>query len=199
MGTFKKICIHETDTPPNMFVDKNALERWHKGPRDLPDGSVRFLGETYQSRIDLPDLILGGRPVNELHGRGWDRLGYYLIIHRNGKKEILTPNNLDSYITSDEMTWGAKGINSESIHIVLEGGWKEVNGKYFKVGPFNFFDIFTDAQYWTLELLLKEILGDNPTVKVLGHYQVPNANKTCPNFLIPKTLKQMLIPQNNIY
>lgn len=198
MGTWKKICIHCTDTPPNMLVSKSTLDRWHKGPRDVVDGVI-FLGKKYMTREDLPDIKLGGIPIIELHGRGWTRYGYRLIIHRDGTKEILTPDNDDNYISNDEMTWGAKGINSETAHIVLEGGWKEENGKYVKSGKFDFFDVFTDAQYWTLELYLKETLGDHISLEVLGHYQVPGSGKTCPNFDIPKTLKQMLIPQENIY
>ena len=72
-----------------------------------------------------------------MQGRGWDRLGYYAIIHRDGKLEVLTPNNLDNEITPDEMTWGVAGINSEAIHVVLEGG---------KGALSEFYQHFTTAQ-----------------------------------------------------
>jgi len=171
MGKLKYLCIHCTDTPPTREVSRGDLERWHKGPCDLDGGQVKYLGRTFPSRKALPQHTLGGEPIINLRGRGWDRLGYYAIIHRDGRREILTPNNLDSFISPDEMTWGVAGINSEAIHIVLEGGR----------GPLATFEHhFTGEQDIDLFAFCKLMILHHPDILIIGHNQ--KADKTCPGF-----------------
>ena len=171
MGQFRYLCLHCTDTPPGMTVTRYDITRWHKGPCDLDGGKVKYNGKIYPSRSSLPAHTLGGVPINQLRGRGWDRLGYYAIIHRDGHREILTTNNLDNIITSDEMTWGIAGLNSESVHVVLEGG----------KGPLvDFFYHFTKEQDNELSALCGEIIKLHPSIIIIGHNQ--KAEKTCPGF-----------------
>jgi len=173
MARLKYLVLHCSDTPPSMTVTKDLLCRWHKGPCDLDAGRVKYLGKIYPSRAALPEQQQGGVDILKLHGRGWDRLGYYAIIHRDGTKEILTPNNLDDEITSDEITWGVAGINSQAIHIVLEGG----------KGPLSTFDYhFTAEQDIELFAFCKLMILHHPDILIIGHNQ--KAAKTCPGFKV---------------
>ena len=173
MGKLKYLVLHATDTPPSMEVTREMLEQWHLGPRDIDGGRVRYRGRDYPSRKALPDVLIGGVPIAKLKGRGWDRLGYYAIIHRDGNREVLTPNNLDNNITSDEMTWGVSGINSQSIHVVLSGG----------KGPLADFRYhFTEAQDADLFAVCKLIILHHPDIFICGHNQF--AEKTCPGFIV---------------
>jgi len=173
MGKLKYLIVHATDTPPSMEVTREMLEWWHMGPRDLDGGKVRYRGRDYPSRKALPDVLIGGVPIAKLQGRGWDRLGYYAIIHRDGKFEVLTPNNLDNEITSDEMTWGVAGINSEAIHVVLEGG----KGALSEFGQH-----FSPAQDEELFAFCKKIILHHPEIVIIGHNQ--KAEKSCPGFFV---------------
>ena len=173
MARLKYLAIHCTDTPKDMEVTKATLERWHKGPLDLDAGRVKYLGKVYSSRKALPKVEQGGVAIAKLQGRGWDRLGYYAIIHRDGKLEVLTPNNLDAEITSDEMTWGIAGINSQAIHIVLEGG---------KGALSEFNQHFTPAQDEELFAFCKKMILHHPEILIIGHNQ--KSEKTCPGFSV---------------
>ena len=171
MGKFLYLAIHCCDTPPDMEVTADMLNQWHKGPLDIDAGKVKYLGKVYPSRKALPNHFLGGVSIKELHGRGWDRLGYYAIIHRDGRREVLTPNDLDPVITSDEMTWGIAGLNSQSVHVVLEGG----------KGPLADFRYhFTEEQDTELFALCKLIILHHPSIIIIGHNQ--KSDKTCPGF-----------------
>lgn len=172
MGKLKYLCLHCSDTPPSMTVTRGMLEQWHLGPRDLDGGRVRYKGRNYPSRKALPDELLGGVPIAKIQGRGWDRLGYYAIIHRDGEKEVLTPNNLDREITRDEMTWGAAGINTEAIHVVLEGG----------KGPLMTFDYHFTAEQEKELLAFCRVMILRPPIFIIGHNQV--VEKNCPGFVV---------------
>jgi hypothetical protein len=174
MGKLKYLVIHCSATPATMIVTKGMLEEWHKGPRDVEPGKVEYLEKFYPSREALPDEFINGKPIEKLHGRGWARIGYSILIHRSGVKEIVTPFNDDDVITNDEMTWGATGINSVSRHICLEGG-----GTDDKIEP-KFSTLFTPFQLATLLDIIDDEIGKCPTLIIAGHNNF--ASKSCPNF-----------------
>jgi hypothetical protein len=166
-----------------MKVSKSDLEQWHKSPCDNNDGSVTYLGRRYKSRNDLPDHKINGRLVRLLTGRGWDRLGYSDKIDRDGMIDNLTPYNKDGIVDKKEITWGAVGINSISRHIVLVGGRK--NAKLgSETSPFS--ELFTPEQFLSLSGYILDTIRKNPKIKIIGHRDVPNANKTCPNFEVSR-------------
>lgn len=195
MGKWLYICLHTLDVPYDMVVTKGMIDRWHMGPKDIQEnGKVKYMGKIYESRKDLPDERLGDVPIRNMHGRGWDRVGYHEIFHKSGSIEILTDINDDNWINYHEMTWGAAGINAKAVHWALEGGWTK-EGK--KNDIFDFFDLYNDAQYTNLEFQLKATLGLHTHLKVMGHNHV--SSKTCPNFNVEFWMKKMLIPEENIY
>jgi N-acetylmuramoyl-L-alanine amidase len=198
MAELKILCIHCADTNPNFNLRAGHLEQWHKGPKDIKDRNgtvinVRYMGRTYPSRAALPLEYLDKRPIGELHGRGWDRLGYSDLLKRNGTLINLTEYDKDDWIDPDEMTWGATGINSIARHICLEGGRNTDN----ESGMFNFFDIFTDAQFTLLTGYINQFLKEHPGDKIAGHYMF--ANKTCPNFKLGKFFEMAGIDLKHIH
>ncbi len=122
-----------------------------------------------------------------LQGRGWKRLGYTDMIHLDGSLENLTPFDSDSVIENHEMTWGAKGINQVSRHLVYVGGVaKNMKTK----------DTRTADQKETLETYVKYMLLRYPWIKVAGHNQF--AAKDCPSFDVPKWLRSIGVENKNI-
>ena len=125
--------------------------------------------------------------------RGWDRLGYSDLIHRDGEIENLTPYDDDNLVQKHEVTWGAAGVNYCSRHVCLEGGrnYKNEGGVY----PFE--DIFTDAQFTSLVGYVKQFLKDQPQAKVTGHNLFSDI-KTCPNFNVAGLMLLAGIPGNKL-
>jgi len=187
MGKYKYLTVHCTDTYPNQQVIRATLEMWHKSPRDLPDGKVRYKGKTYENRAALHDEKIAGQPIEILKGRGWDRLGYSDLIKRDGSVINLTPYNGDDIIQTHEITWGAAGVNGISRHIVLEGG-RTINGYS---GMNKFLNIFTQQQYEALKMYVLKELEKHHHLQVVGHYHF-NKAKTCPNFSVESFMKHIL-------
>jgi len=198
MAELKLLCIHCADTNPNFKLDKDDLDQWHMGPRDVKDDrgqliKVRYKSRDYPTRAALPHEYLGMRPIQELHGRGWDRLGYSDLIHRTGTIENLTPYNADDWVDPKEMTWGASGINSFTRHICMEGGRDVEN----ESRSFKFAEIFTDQQFTALSSYVNQFLKDHPGDEIAGHYMF--STKTCPNFYIKDFFLLAGIDSKHIY
>ncbi len=121
-------------------------------------------------------------------GRGWSRVGYTDLIQLDGKLVNLTSFNQDQIIQNHEMTWGAKGINGVSRHVVYAGGCDTyMNPK----------DTRTLDQKQSLEAYVKYMVLRHPHIKVVGHNQF--AAKACPSFDVPKWLKSIGINPKNIH
>jgi len=122
-----------------------------------------------------------------IKGHGWSRLGYSDIIHLDGKLELLTDYDMDSLIENHEMTWGVKGINQISRHIVYVGGLdKNLKPK----------DTRTESQKETMADYVRFMVKRYPWIKVAGHNKF--ANKDCPCFDWQTWLREIGIPDKNI-
>ena len=102
-----------------------------------------------------------------IQGRGWDRYGYSDIFHREGFVENITLYDDDEIITNTEMTWGQTGINSESRHVVLEGGLL-----HNKKVPFNGAEVLLYSSM-QLDALTRDIMivtVHHPAILIAGHY-----------------------------
>jgi N-acetylmuramoyl-L-alanine amidase len=96
--------------------------------------------------------------IHKMHlGFGWDGIGYHKVICRSGKIENGRP----------EYWIGAhtKSKNDISLGVCLIGSNK-----------------FTKKQYISLEKVLRKWKLLYPKAKILGHRDVGNTKKTCPNF-----------------
>jgi hypothetical protein len=136
------------------------------------------------TKADIERWHLSPKPS----GRGWSRVGYTDLIQLGGELVNLSPFNQDNIIQNHEMTWGAKGINGVSRHVVYAGGCdKNMNPK----------DTRTISQKEALEAYVKYMILRHPHIKVAGHYQF--AAKACPSFDVPNWLKSIGINAKNIH
>ena len=132
------------------------------------------------TRKMLEDWHMSPKP----HGRGWDRLGYSDMIHLNGEVENLTPYNEDNEVENHEMTWGAKGVNAISRHVVYVGGKA-------KFGLQN----LNDDQFVALQRYVIRFLSNHPHGVIAGHNHF--STKACPNFSVEEFCKIISIPHEN--
>ena len=112
---------------------------------------------------------LKAEDIHKMHLEfGWDGVGYHKIINRSGKVENGRP----------EYWLGAhvKGKNNISLGVCLIGRKK-----------------FTVKQYRSLEKILRKWQSIYPKAKIIGHRDIGNTNKTCPNFDVKTWVKDTLL------
>lgn len=119
-------------------------------------------------------------------GRGWQQVGYTDLFHLDGTVERLVNNNEDAWVDTWEVTNGAKGYNSVSRHIVYAGGCN----KYMKPE-----DTRTDQQREAMKAYVLAFHREHPNVRIVGHNELPNVNKSCPSFNVAAWLKEIGINQ----
>jgi hypothetical protein len=190
MAELKNLMIHCLDTPSGKNFTSGDIGQWHLGPKDLPNGEIKYKGKVYPSREELPKEYINGFLVRKLYGRGWSKVGYSDLIHLDGTLENLISYNEDNWVDSNEISNGASGFNANTRHIGIVGG------KGFKMADFA--EVLTPDQFITLQTYIKEFLGKHPNCKVVGHYQV-NPHKACPGFNVPAFLRFLPIPEKNIF
>ncbi len=94
--------------------------------------------------------------------RKWSGIGYHYVIRVNGVLDVGRPE----YWTGAH----AKGHNTGSIGICLVGT-----------------DSYSGSQWEVLKLLVTELMGRYPGVKIIGHNEI--STKTCPGFDVQKWFK----------
>ena len=118
-----------------------------------------------------PSQDIGVREIDRWHRqKGYFRVGYHLVIRRDG--------TLEKGRDLDQVGAHARdaGYNRKSVGICLVGG---VSEKDVSVPENN----FTDAQFATLSCAIAALKGTYPTiVEVIGHRDIPGVKKACPSF-----------------
>lgn len=107
--------------------------------------------------------------IHKMHLQfGWDGIGYHKVITRQGLIENGRP----------EFWIGAhvKGINKISLGVCLIGR-----------------NIFTEAQFDSLESVLRKWKTIYPNTVILGHHEAIETQKTCPNFNVQIWLQKRKI------
>ena len=123
-------------------------------------------------------------PVSQ-GGRGWKQVGYTDMVHLDGRVERLVNNNEDAQVDPWEVTYGAKGYNSISRHIVYVGGCDKAGKPK---------DTRTEAQREALKRYVEDFHARFPQVKIVGHHEL-NPGKACPSFDVPTWLRPIGIRQ----
>ena len=98
---------------------------------------------------------------------GWKNVGYYAIIMPSGNVEYLAED--------DDVTNGASGYNSVSVHISWLGGEKSDNRTY--------------PQIESMKNLVKTLREKYPDAKIVGHRDFPYVKKLCPYFDVAEWIK----------
>src|SRR6056297_1400932 len=193
MSNLSYLVIHCSATPEGMSFNGNDIRQWHLSPRDLDDGRVKYKGEIYESRYDLPEESINGIDIAQLEGRGWDRVGYSDLILLDGFLENLTPFNQDNKVDPWEVTWGAKGVNYRSRHICYIGGLREeVIDDHFEPA-----DTRTPEQIYAMATYVKYMTLRHPDIKIAGHTDFTN-KKSCPCFDVKKWCRGIGLLEHNI-
>jgi len=113
-----------------------------------------------------PSMNIGVAEIREWHlARGWDDVGYHLVIRRSGVVEYGR-----NFSTRGAHT---RGYNSKSLGICLVGGLDSEG-----LAENN----FTEEQFDTLEQVLKGLHVLFPLATVKGHRDFPDVTKECPCF-----------------
>ena len=150
--------------------------------------------------VDAEDIERWHKSPVAMGGRGWSRVGYSDMIYLDGTLVNLTPFNYDNKVDNWEMTWGAKGMNSRSRHVVYVGGleydYETPLDDDDKPG-YMAADTRTEQQLHAMEIYVKYMILRHPDIKVAGHNQF--AAKACPSFNVPKWLRSIGIEGKNIH
>ena len=110
---------------------------------------------------------LSANDIHKMHlSFGWDGIGYHKVINRSGKIE----NGRPEYWIGAHV----KGKNNISLGVCLIGK-----------------DYFTKNQLKSLERVLKKWKKTHPFAKIIGHKDVGNTKKTCPNFDVTSWYKNI--------
>jgi hypothetical protein len=196
MAKYKYLFLHCTATIEGKEILPATIERMHMGCKLLSDGRIQYKGQKYDSKEDLPDDFIGSVHAKDTKGRGWDRVGYSKLFTEDGVEHTFVEHNDDNWISSGEMTWGAKGYNSVARHFVYAGGLSR--SYYIKNGRKKHYhrNTMTTAQEYQLIRAIKKELKDHPDIVLIGHNQVDS--KSCPCLDVRAWGKMHGIPENRI-
>ena len=125
-----------------------------------------------------PSQDIGRDELDAWHRhQGWFGIGYHFVIRRDGTLEL----------GRDEDATGAhaKGFNHNSVSVALVGGSSE---KILKIAENN----FTEAQFDSLNQLVKELQINYPDAAIVGHRDLPDVRKECPAFSVKDWLKNQV-------
>jgi len=128
--------------------------------------------DTPNGRADTAEDILHWHTDPKPQGHGWKHAGYHKVIEIDGAVKDLVPLNDDSFIEPWEIANGARGHNSDSIHICMIGR-----------------DAFTQLQWDALDQQLVKLGVLHPAITVHGHREF-NAAKSCPGFDVSQWLTE---------
>lgn len=113
-----------------------------------------------------PSMDIGVAEIRRWHtDRGWQDIGYHLVIRRDGTVE--TGRQID------QQGAHVHGHNHNSIGICMVGG-VSTTGK-----PQN---NFTAQQFESLGQWLDALSSKYPTAEIKGHRDFPEVAKACPSF-----------------
>lgn len=124
---------------------------------------------------------------------GWRNPGYHFVVDGQGRIERL--------LSIDRVANGAKGYNSNGIHVAYIGGVVRSEGHPSKLVPA---DTRTEAQRLVLRALVALLHADFPKARVVGHRDLsPDLNgngriepqeytKACPCFDVQREYRNFI-------
>ena len=140
----------------------------------------------FLSRKHLMSIFMAKPPS----GNGWVKPGYRSVINIDGNVYDLINYNMSEDLEWDEVTYGAKGYNSEYIHLSYVGGVRKDDVNIAK-------DTRTFEQKKVMRAMTEYYLAYYPDIEIGGHNEV-NDHKACPSFSVVRELAKWGIPEKNI-
>lgn len=147
-----------------------------------PNNLVRLVVHATASNVQTPytreSLLYFFSTVQK-----WSKPGYTFFIDRKGILWKLNEHwDWDPVIEYSEITFGAKGFNSTSLHVAWDGG--VANNKIV--------DNRTQEQKIALRTFVHIVKDIYPKIEVMGHRDLPNVHKACPVFDVKKEYADIL-------
>ena len=127
-----------------------------------------------------------------LKERKWSRVGYSRLYQRSGDTVNFYEIDSDQWVESNEITNGASGFNSCSVHWCFAGGLDESNKAIMGLPK----DVLTKGQMIQFKRDIFEFIADHPQIKIIGHNQV--SEKYCPGFKVSELLKLIGVNSTHI-
>lgn len=104
--------------------------------------------------------------LSEFKRKGWKNPGYHYVVTAEGV--------IHQLLTTDKVSNGVKGYNSQLVNIAYTGGIDLCTGKAV--------DNRTTAQKKSLRSLLRVLRTQFPEAVIQGHRDFPGVAKACPSF-----------------
>ena len=104
--------------------------------------------------------------LSEFKRKGWKNPGYHYVVTADGV--------IHQLLTTDKVSNGVKGYNSQLVNIAYAGGIDLCTGKAV--------DNRTTAQKKSLRSLLRVLRTQFPEAVIQGHRDFPGVAKACPSF-----------------
>lgn len=104
--------------------------------------------------------------LSEFKRKGWKNPGYHYVVTADGV--------IHQLLTTDKVSNGVKGYNSQLVNIAYTGGIDLCTGKAV--------DNRTTAQKKSLRSLLRVLRTQFPEAVIQGHRDFPGVAKACPSF-----------------
>lgn len=121
--------------------------------------------------------------------RKWSKPGYNLVVHMDGVIDTLVAYNTDGFVSYDEISYGVRGKNSESINVAYTGGVDtQMKPK----------DTRTDAQKLALNYIVTKLRCQFPDAIVMGHRD-HNVPKACPSFDVSKEYYKPEVSNSSLF
>lgn len=121
-----------------------------------------------------PAADLTAADIDAMHKRnGWSGIGYHFVIRRNGDVQLGRPLDDDHVLEPNEVGAHVAGFNKDSVGVCLVGGLDSAGRAV---------NNFTDAQWASLDLVVRGLKHRWPKATVQGHRDFPGVAKDCPCF-----------------
>jgi N-acetylmuramoyl-L-alanine amidase len=191
------VSCKQTDKP--IFVDPSEVQFAFN--HEEPESDSLILSQfIMQSGVEQIYLIIhtsaesdkgqfkDGEHINKFfradppNGRGWKNPGYAEWLSRDCKWYQLKHFNIDCMIEPWEITNGARGYNTISVHIAYSSAIPLDNPTA---------DTRTECQKDMLLDRIKLYKSICPNVIVMGHRDLPGVTKSCPNYDVMKEYKNI--------
>lgn len=148
------------------FTGQGYANRYGGGFVQRPGGRVPT---TYVLHHTAGAPAWGGGDVWRYHvqSRGWDTVGYAVLINPAGQAELLVPPSM--------MTYGAGAANPYSVHVSCHGNYVSTQPSPAML-----------ATIYQVFLALDLCYGGKP---YRGHKELPGAATACPGGLLPHLVR----------
>jgi hypothetical protein len=167
MRVIERIILHRSQSH---WGSDESIKEWHTNPKELDDGTFRYLTKVYATEAELPAHVRSKR------GNGWSKPGYHHVVlnmyptysaYNDRKPIILADGKITQPIPYETAGIHTAGYNATSIAICLIG-----------------LTTFTSQQLFSVRELVQNIrkqFGED--LPLIGHDELipPDSKKICPH------------------